>query len=402
MRDLRKIFVVLSLALLFTSTAFSQAVNGTIVGTVTDASGGVVAGARVTITEVNTKIVHTRDTNSSGEYSFPDLPPGTYDVAAEMAGFKKGIKSGTVLEANNSPRIDLKLQTGDVNQTVEVVASAATLQTERADTGRTMDAELVEELPLGVNRNFQNLLDLVPGTQEETFQHSQFFNASSSLQTNTNGMPRQANSYQIEGVDNNERTGLLQVLISPSEAISTVSVSTTNHDIELGRGTGSITNVMLKSGTNQYHGEAYWFGQNSAFDARSFFNPSVGHLAYNQTGGNIGGPIKRNKLFYFVNFVNTQDHEANTNLQTIPDNFMRVGNFAEDPTHLIYDPASVSGTDVFSGQNRTAFPGNIIPTSRINPIAAKIFATYLPPSFPFTPSSQIFSVHSKPFTCFAP
>ncbi len=107
---------------------------------------------------------------------------------------------------------------------------------------------------------------------------------SSSLQTNTNGMPRMGNSYQIEGVDNNERTGLLQVLISPSEAISTVSVSTSNHDIELGRGTGAITNVMLKSGTNQFHGEAYWFGQNSALDARSFFNP-IGRPSCLQSNG---------------------------------------------------------------------------------------------------------------------
>src|ERR1019366_235648 len=114
---------------------------------------------------------------------------------------KKGVKTGTVLEANNSPRVDLKLQTGDVTQTVEVSANAATLQTERADTGRTMDAQLVEELPLGVNRNFQNLLDLVPGTMEETFQHSQFFNASSALQTNVNGQPRMGNNYQIEGID---------------------------------------------------------------------------------------------------------------------------------------------------------------------------------------------------------
>src|ERR1017187_1603613 len=271
MRDLRKIFVVLSLALLFISAAFSQAVNGTIVGTVTDASGGVVAGARVTITEVNTKIVHSRDTNSSGDYSFPDLPPGTYDVTAEMAGFKKGVKTGTVLEANNSPRVDLKLQTGDVTQTVEVSANAAPLQTERADTGRTMDEQLVEELPLGVNRNFQNLLDLVPGTSVETFQHSQFFNASSSLQTNVNGQPRMGNNYQIEGIDNNERTGLLQILITPAEAIQQVSVSTTNHDPELGRATGAVTNVMIKSGTNRFHGSANEFLQNSAFDARAFF-----------------------------------------------------------------------------------------------------------------------------------
>ena len=375
---MHRLFTLLSLALLAASAAFCQAVNGTIVGTVTDASGAVVAGAKITLTEENTQIVHTGVTNASGDFSFPDLPPGTYDVSAEMAGFKKQVKAGTVLEANNSPRVDLSLQTGDVTQTVEVTASAATLQTERADTGRTMEQQLVEELPLGVNRNFQNLLDLVPGTQEQTFQHSQFFNASSSLQTNTNGMPRQGNSYQIEGVDNNERTGLLQVLISPSEAISTVSVSTTNHDIELGRGTGAITNVMLKSGTNLFHGEAYWFGQNSALDARAYFNPSVGHLAYNQTGGNIGGPIKHNKLFFFVNYVNTQDHEANTNQTNIPDNQFRVGNFNEDPTHIVYDPAT--GTDPFSGQGRQPFPNQTIPTSRINPIAAKLFSTYLPPT----------------------
>ena len=172
---------------------------------------------------------------------------------------------------------------------------------------------MVEELPLGVNRNFQSLLDLVPGTSTETFQHSQFFNASSSLQTNVNGQPRMGNNYQIEGIDNNERTGLLQILITPAEAIQTVSVSTTNHDPELGRATGAVTNVMIKSGTNAFHGAAYEFLQNSAFDARVFFNPSVGHLAYNYVGGNLGGPIKQNKLFFFANYLRTMDHEANTN-----------------------------------------------------------------------------------------
>jgi len=194
-----------------TQLAFGQAVNGMIVGAVTDASGAVVAGAKVTIIEVNTQIVHTATTNDRGEYSFPDLPPGTYDVMAEISGFKKEVKTGTVLEANNSPRVDLTLQPGNVTETVEVSGSAVTLQTERADTGRTMDAQLAMELPLGVNNNFQNLLDLVPGTAEETFQHSQFFNASSSLQTNVNGQPRMGNNYQIEGIDNNERTGILQI-----------------------------------------------------------------------------------------------------------------------------------------------------------------------------------------------
>ena len=140
---------------------------------------------------------------------------------------------GVILEANTSPRVDVKLEPGALNQTIEIIANAAVLQTERADTGRSIDAVTVEELPLGVNRNFQSLLDLVPGTSVETFQHSQFFNASSSTQTNVNGMPRMGNNYQIEGIDNNERTGLLQILITPAEAIQSVSISTTNHDPEL-------------------------------------------------------------------------------------------------------------------------------------------------------------------------
>src|SRR3954468_4915492 len=105
-----------------------------------------------------------------------------------------------------------------------------------------------------------------------------------------------ANNYQVEAIDNNERTGLLQIMIPPREAIQQVSVSTSNHDPELGRGTGAVTNAVIKSGTNQYHGSVYWNHQNNATSSRSFFNPAVGHVAYNQVGGNIGGPIKKNKL----------------------------------------------------------------------------------------------------------
>ncbi len=290
------------------------------------------ANAKVTLTETNTKIAKSGLSNESGAWGFPNMPPGTYEVAVEMTGFKKEVRSGVILEANTSPRVDVKLEPGALNQTIEIVANTAVLQTERADTGRSIDAVTIEELPLGVNRNFQSLLDLVPGTSVETFQHSQFFNASSSLQTNVNGMPRMGNNYQIEGIDNNERTGLLQILITPAEAIQSVSISTTNHDPELGRGTGAVSNVIIKSGTNSFHGSANEFLQNSAFDARAFFNPSVGHLAYNYFGGNIGGPIKKNKLFFFANYLRTMDHEANTNQTNIPSMPFRTGDLSGDPT----------------------------------------------------------------------
>src|SRR2546423_13185053 len=298
MRGLRRTSAVFALLLILSVYSFSQAVNATLLGTVTDATGAVIASAKVVVTEVNTGVSHTGQTNESGNFTFPDLPPGRYEASAEQTGFKKEARRDINLEFNSTARVDLQLQPGNVTETVVVSGDAPILQTDRTDTGRSMDAVMIEELPLGVNRNFQNLLDLVPGTSVETFQHSQAFNASSTLQTNVNGQPRMGNNYQIEGIDNNHRTGLLQILITPAEAIQQVSVSTTNHDPELGRSTGAVVNVMIKSGTNNFHGQGYEFLQNSAFDARAFFNPSVGHLAYNQFGGNLGGPIKRNKILF--------------------------------------------------------------------------------------------------------
>jgi hypothetical protein len=279
---------------------------------------------------------------------------------------------------------------------VEVTGAPPVLQTERADTGRTLDQVVTEALPLSTNRNYQSLLNLVPGTTKAAFQHSQFFNASNSLQTEVNGQMRMANNYQIEGIDDNERTGLLQVLIPPIESIQTVDVSTSNHDAELGRASGAVTNVILKSGTNQFRGSAYEFLQNSAFDARSFFNPAVGHQAYNYFGGTIGGPIKKNKLFFFADYLRTTDHEAASQLVTVPSALSRTGNLSEGSTK-VYDPTT--GVQDGTGTGRTPFPGNVIPASRLDPISQKILALVPLPNLPFNaaaPSNNYTSL--LPFT----
>jgi hypothetical protein len=381
----RGVVQIALVSLLSMGSLHAQAVNATILGTVTDSGGGVVSGAKVLINETNTNVSHEISTNESGNYILPEVPPGTYSVTVAHPGFKKEEKTGVQVLVNSNTRVDLQLKPGDITQAIEVSGAPPQLQTDRADTGRTIDQQIIAEMPLGVNRNFQSLLDLVPGTAPETFQHSQFFNASSSLQTNVNGQPRMGNNLQIEGIDNNERTGLLQILIPPAEAIQSVSVSVTNHDPELGRATGSVTNVILKSGTNQYHGSAYEFLQNSAFDARSYFNPSVGHLAYNYVGGTIGGPIKHNKLFFFADYLGIQDHEANTNQTSIPSAPFKAGNLSADPTHQVYDPAT---GDPNTGVGRQPFVGNIIPASRINPVSAKILALLPDPNENFVANVQ--------------
>jgi hypothetical protein len=374
MKGLRTIFVPLLLAALSAGSAYSQAVNGTLLGTVTDITGGTVAGAKVSITDVNMGAVRSTQTNESGNFTFPDLTPGQYTVAVEQPGFKKESRKDIALIVNSSTRVDIQLQPGSVTETIEVSGAPPLLQTDRADTGAKIESVLTANLPLGTNRNYQSLLNLVPGTTRASFQHSQFFNAASSLQTEVNGQMRMGNSYAIEGIDNNEKTGLLQVMVPPVEAIQTVDVSTSNFEAELGRASGANTNVVLKSGTNEFHGAGYEFLRNSALNARNFFDASIGHLAYNYFGGNIGGPIQKNKLFFFGDFLRTTDHEANTNLGTIPPASWRSGNLSSglglaSPV-VVYDPATGNA----DGTGRQPFAGNIIPANRISPIAAKILS----------------------------
>jgi hypothetical protein len=402
MKNLRTISLALLIAAFSAVAAWSQAVNSTVLGTVTDSTGAVVVGAKVTLTEANTNVSRNGQTNESGNFVFPDVPPGNYSITVEMTGFKKEQRRNISLLVNTTQRVDIQLSPGNITETVEVTAAAPALQTESADTGSKVDSVAVAELPVLVsNRNYQALLALVPGTSPPTEQHSQFFNASDSLQTEVNGSPRVGNNYQIEGIDDNERTGILQILIPPLEAIQTVDVSTSNHSVDLGRGTGAVTNVILKSGTNAFHGSAYEFFQNSDLDARNFFQPTVAAVHYNYFGGTIGGPIKKNKLFFFADFLRTSDHEANANTETIPSPLSRTGNLSEalagsNPAP-VYDPATGDPT---TGVGRTPFAGNIIPTSRLNPIALKILSMVPLPnqnlSNTLAPSNNYFAL--LPFT----
>jgi Carboxypeptidase regulatory-like domain len=366
-----------ALVLSFSPAAFSQAVTGTVLGTVTDTSAAVVNNAKVTLTEVDTNSSRSATTNESGNFTFPNTPQGNYSVTVELEGFKKEIRQNIGVVINQNARVDVQLQPGNISQSVEVTAAPPALQTDRSDTAVSLSSVQTENLPAGTNRNFQGLLNLVPGTTRATFQHSQFFNAASSLQTEVNGQMRMGNNYQIEGIDDNERTGLLQIIVPPIESIQTVDVSTSNFDAELGRASGAVTNVILKSGTNQIHGAGYEFLQNSDLNARNFFNASVGHLAYNYFGGNIGGPIVKNKLFYFGDFLRVSDHEANANTLTIPTPAQISGNLSGSKT-TIYDP-STGNPD---GTGRTPFAGNIIQPNRINPVSAALMSLLPAPNLP--------------------
>jgi hypothetical protein len=382
---LKKLKLIVPLIFLALSPSlFGQAVNATLLGTITDPSGATVPGVKVTVVEVATGSTHQTVTNESGNYTIPDLPPGTYSVVAESPGFKKDTHQNVDLLTNSSTRIDIAMVTGSVSETVLVTTAPALLQTDRADISVKIEARQVADLPLGTNRNFQTLLNLVPGMAPATFQHSQFFNAASTLQTEANGLPRMGNLYQIEGIDDDERTGLLQIIIPPAESIQTVDISTNNFEAELGRATGAVTNVILKSGTNAFHGSAFEFIQNSAVNARSYFGGPLGHLSYNYYGGSFGGPIIKDKLFFFADYLGTSDHEQVSNTLTIPDARYYTPNAqgnidlsaalgAVDPKSntkigQVFDPTTGDGKTT----PRTPYPNNQIPFSAVNPISLKI------------------------------
>jgi hypothetical protein len=373
MRFLR---VSLFLALvLFPISLFGQAVTGSLVGSVTDSSGSLVPNAKVTITETNTGINRVGETNASGYFAFPALEPGNYKVTVEQSGFRTAVKQGIDLLVNTTTRADLVLQPGAVNETITVAAEVPILQTDRADTGRKLEAVQMVNLPLGYNRSFQSLLNLVPGTTRSFQPHSEFFNSQGSLTTQVNGVSRLGNNVQFEGVDNNHRTGLLTVLIPPIEALENVDVSTSNYEAELGRAGGAVTNIMLKSGTNDLHGAVYYFHTDSAISARETFQPTKPVTTYNYYGFNIGGPIIKNKTFFFGDFLQIKDRRGDGYIITVPLAAMRAGDFSSLASRaLAYDPAT---GDLATGVGRQPFANNQIPDSRISPITKRILG-YVP------------------------
>nr|MBA3441783.1 TonB-dependent receptor [Pyrinomonadaceae bacterium] len=371
-----KITVALTATLLSLCAAnnlYGQAVNGSLLGTVTDATGAVLPGATVVITEIGTNINRSAVANEDGNYVFTNVKPGIYRVEAESTGFKKTIRDQVEVTVNSTVRTDIDLQPGSVTEEVTVTQEDALLQTDRADVGRKIEGRQVVDLPLPFNRNFQGLLNLVPGTQRAFRPHSQFFNSQDSLSTRVNGQSRLANNVQVEGIDNNHRTGLLTVLIPPIEAIQTVDVTTSNYEAELGRAGGAVTNVALKSGTNEFRGSAFWFNRVSATAARNVFAATKAPTVYNLFGFTFGGPIIKNKTFFFGDYQGVRDHRGSVYRFQIPTQAFRNGDFRGAPT-AIYDPAT--GNADGTGRQQIQCNGvlNVICPERISPIARRILS----------------------------
>ncbi|RPI56798.1 MAG: TonB-dependent receptor [Acidobacteria bacterium] len=364
--------------LCMTGQAAAQVAVGTLLGNVTDESGGAVPGATITATEVRTNISRTAVSNEAGNYTFTNTAPGIYRVEGELVGFRKFARENVEVSVNTTVRVDIGLAVGELEESVIVTGEAPMLQTDRTDTGRIIESTQITQMPLGFNRNFQALLITVPGASRPFRPHSEFYNSQESLSTNVNGQSRQVNNVQLEGADNSDNGGSLAFYIPAAEAIETVSVATSNYDAEFGRAGGAVTNVTIKSGTNQFGGSFFTFGNTEATVARNpFTSLAPADAKYLQTGFTFGGPIKRNKLFFFGDFVRTSDDSGRLTQGHVPEPAFRNGDFSAAPTR-IYDPA----TGNVDGSGRTQFAGNQIPAGRISPIARRLIDQIPLPNIP--------------------
>ena len=286
---------------------------------------------------------------------------------------------------NTTERVDITLVAGSTSETIEVTTAPPELQTDRADISSTIEQGTISNLPLSSGNSFQSLLNTVPGMAPVVFNNSQFYNANNDLSTNSNGQSSYVNLYQIEGIDDDQRTGIHIILVPPAASIQNVDITTNNFEAEFGRAVGTVVNVTLKSGTNSLHGSAFQNMENNGVNARNYFATGPnGRLVYNYTGGSLGGPILKDKLFIFGDFLRTSDHESATTIATIP--YYNVVEREHRPEQILRPglrseyrrygrlPARRDGQN-HCGTGRTPFAGNLIPTTNpgISPVGFDSF-----------------------------
>ncbi len=351
----------------FIGSTAAQTVTGSLVGNVTDASGGAVPGARVIATDIERGTKREGVTNEEGNYTISSMEPGTYRVEIEQSGFKKFVNERAEVRINTTMRVDAALEVGGVTEVVQVTSEQALMKTDRSDLGQQITQEQVRELPLSPDRNYQSILEITPGVSEAAEVGSAFGNPSGSLVNRVNGQNERNNSFQLDGTINNQTNVISQTaIVPPPEAIQVVDIGTNAYDAESGRATGGIVNVQIKSGTNDFHGDLFFYNTNSALSSRPYFSSDKPDVKLTQFGFTFGGPIKRDKTFFFGDYQGGRDRQGRSLLLTVPTEAFRNGNFTG--TSTIYDPTT-GGTVV---NNRVAFANNIIPQSRISPVAREI------------------------------
>ncbi len=385
-RSLKALMVVaVAAAMLAPPPTSAQALYGSIVGTVVDESGLVVPGATVTATNPGTGSTLETVSDETGSYTFHNLLPGVYDLAASLQGFREFRQTGIDISAGNPVRRDIKLEIGALTEVVTVVSETALLKTEKADLSTKLTSKAVVNLPLNQYRNYQALLNLVPGATPAQFQNAEIATPGRALSTSVNGTQRNSNAFSTDGARSVDvwlphHVGYVQ----PAETIETVTVSTNNFDADQGMAAGAAVTVITKSGTNHVRGSGFLLRNQDELNANTFNNNAFGlpkpQIENNIFGGTVGGPIIRNKLFYFGGWERYQSRRVIEARSSVPSLKMRNGDFSEVaaafPSFRLYNPY----TGGAGGVAREQFSGFVIPPQLISAVSRRVLGYYPEPN----------------------
>ena len=356
------------LILLSCALVYGQGFTAAVVGIVTDAGMAAVARAAVTVTNNGTGVKRVVLTDTYGQYTVPQIPPGQYTVSVEAKNFKTATSAPTELQVDQQLRLDFALQVGAVNENVTVTSEGEQLQTENATVGTAVTSAQITELPLN-GRQFFQLNLLVPGSAPQV-QGSNLSGQGGSFEVH--GLRETSNYFWIDGVDNTTQA-VGEVVINPPEySIQEFRVMSPTYDAQFGRTAGAQVNIITKSGGNDYHGDLYLFIRNSVFDAKNFFDPAGAIPAYRrgQYGGDLGGKIKKNRAFFYGAYEGLTYAQGESNSNIVPSVQETKGNFSDLST-IIRNPT-----------NGQPFPGNIIPASLLSPTGLAVAAYYPAPNAP--------------------
>ena len=374
---IRQRCLVTLLVLILCLLAFKQAASAQtaqLTGIVTDTNSAVIAGAQIKLTNLDTGVARSTATNTEGYYSIAFVPPGNYQAHVSSSGFKSANSDAVRINVQQAVRMDFTLEVGELTDVVNISGNGPLLERETSSIGQVIENKTIVTLPLN-GRNYSQLVLLMPGaTPNRLTQASDGFSV--------NGSRTMQNKFLVDGLDNNNyllglTTGSTQAVHPSVDAIEEFKVESANYSAQYGQAAGGVISVAIKSGTNNFHGSAFEFFRNEKLDANDFFANRVGlergPLRFNQFGGTLGGPVWRNRTFFFASFQGTRTHTSRTSLITVPTPEQVRGNFGAID---IYDPSNVVGG------NRQQFANNVIPEVRMDPVGRKIAALYPAPNQP--------------------
>src|ERR1700760_2197427 len=400
----RGYLLLLSLLLaLVPSRMLAQAIFGSINGTVTDPSGAVVPNASITVTDTDKGTTRVVTTSDSGSFLVHDLIPDHYQLKVEASGFSSAQSAVIQVSADSGSQVNFELRPGAASQTIEVTSEAPELKTDRADVSTTLNTLTVEETP-NLVRNTTSLILLAPATTASTFSNANAEDPQRSIPISSNGQSPFSAGFVLDGA--NDKDGFIgEIVVNPPlDSIQELKFINQNYDAEFGAAVAGVTVMQTKSGTNRFHGSAYDYRRSDAQQARDPFTqypgnnpvgPDIPHTLSNVFGGTIGGPVKRDKLFFFADYQGTRQKSGNSFKLTVPTALVHstctgtsgncdLSEYLQGGQGQAYDPATgaVNADGANTGVGRVPFANNQIPNSRLSPAAINLLKIIPEPSLP--------------------